>query len=142
MPNIPARFGTPRTSSPMFFPSGGASPGGAPGTSPFPRPPSAGGLSATRPALGARGSGGDTPPDEASEADKAKVIRRHLVSKEERERQQAQQQQGGRLTPSSASGSRRGSDVGVSRRPSRAQLQRQETEVFPVPYDAPGADVT
>jgi proton-coupled amino acid transporter len=99
---------------------------------------SAGGLSASRPAPSLAGEPSqnlDDLPDE----EKAKVLRRHLVSKEERERQQ---QAGGLETPGSQTGSRRGSGAGLARRPSRTALQRQETEAFPVPYDAPGADVT
>jgi len=71
----------------------------------------------------------ETPPpldlDDLPEEDKAKVLRRHLVSKEERQK--------GLSTPDRP-----------SRSPSASghRVPREDTEPFPVPYDAPGADIT
>lgn len=66
-------------------------------------------------------------PDE----EKAKVLRRHLVSKDNR---------------AGSNGSEGSASTGPSRKSSNAQLRapmrREDTEVFPVPYHAPGADVT
>ena len=123
-PNIPPRgLGTPaRAPSPLPLPSLSATPNL--------RPPVIGGISARRPDSPAHGS--DTPPvldlDDMPEEDKAKVLRRHLVSKEER------QKHADRVS---------NSDL-PSRPPSSAKSrpQRADTELFPVPYDAPGADIT
>lgn len=93
------------------------------------------GISARRPSTPSSGHDaicvdlGDLPDEE-----KAKVLRRHLVSREERQ-----------------AGSE--SDVPeqeISRQPSVMFTQgssiqphrRQDTDPFPVPYDAPGADIT
>lgn len=66
--------------------------------------------------------------DEMTDEEKARVLRRHLVSREERAQ-----------VHGDASSSR--SDSGQSMRSSQA-IQREETEPFPVPYHAPGADIT
>ncbi|KAJ7767110.1 vacuolar amino acid transporter 4 [Mycena metata] len=99
-------------------------------------------------------SGRDTPlsgnldldglPDE----EKARVLRRHLVSKEER--QGPAQNQGS--TPTSEldvplagpSLSRRSSGVRSNANSNHTAhgVQREDTEPFPIPYHAPGADVT
>ncbi|KAF5389069.1 hypothetical protein D9757_004994 [Collybiopsis confluens] len=62
---------------------------------------------------------------------KAKILRRHLVSKEERERNELEEE-----APSSV--------AGKSRRSSGIERTEEENadEPFPVPYAAPGADVT
>ncbi|KIJ51497.1 hypothetical protein M422DRAFT_203731 [Sphaerobolus stellatus SS14] len=70
--------------------------------------------------------------DELSEEEKAKVLRRHLVSREERAQAQ--------LTAEGSSvqlGSSYGS-VSVAPGPSR----REDSEIFPIPYDVPGGDIT
>ncbi|EIN09975.1 hypothetical protein PUNSTDRAFT_86492 [Punctularia strigosozonata HHB-11173 SS5] len=126
--NIPPRSGTPRNggtprASPALLPSA---------TSESPR--SLGGLSASRPVVGTPGSGAgasdrETMLDELTEEEKARVLRKHLVSREERE-----QALGG------PSRSDAGSEGGRSRRSSHAV--REDSEAFPVPYHAPGADIT
>jgi len=71
----------------------------------------------------------DGLPDE----EKAKVLRRHLVSKDERHRQ-------AEGTPNAA-----GSDPNTPSRPPSANSKRQrrkDSELFPVPYDTHGADIT
>ena len=74
--------------------------------------------------------------DDLPHEEKAKVLRRHLVSKEER------------MPPpearSSAASDAEISDQRTSPTSSiRRQLpQREETEPFPIPYHAPGADIT
>lgn len=142
-PNIPPR-GTPvsaqRTgesplsSTPLFE-----------GSPLRPGPQVIGGISAARgrPATPS-GSGSETPPridlDGLTDEEKAKVVRRHLVSKDER-------LNGPGKTPSIA-----GSDLEIpqshlhSRRSSSntgpTHPPREDTEPFPIPYHAPGADVT
>ena len=98
-----------------------------------------GDIPARRPTPGTPGSGQfDNPFDELTDEEKARILRRHLVSREER-------QIVGPDQPVAGTSSRPGSDSGeVSKRSSSSQLrlQREDTEPFPVPYDAPGADIT
>jgi proton-coupled amino acid transporter len=98
------------------------------------------GLSATRQLAG---TSSETPPiadlDDLPAEEKAKVVERHLVPKEQRTKVTAE----GKsfedsildTSPGSDSPSRPSSTV-VSRR------QQEDLEPFPIPYDAPGADVT
>ncbi|KAJ6610723.1 transmembrane amino acid transporter protein-domain-containing protein [Mycena sp. CBHHK59/15] len=94
-------------------------------------------------------NGTDTPlnldldglPDE----EKARVLRRHLVSKEERQNQagEAKSTHGSDLdiplgSQAGGSGSRRSSSGAHA----NVRVQREDTEPFPIPYHAPGADVT
>jgi proton-coupled amino acid transporter len=90
--------------------------------------------------------------DDLSDGEKAKVLRKHLVSKEERA--------GGKKSPASAEDvAAAGESSGasrlapdrlsipdqVSRRSSSssvARLRREDTELFPLPYNAPGGDIT
>ena len=125
-------IGTPRTARP-FLPG----PAGEPSSS-SPRL-TVGGISARRPSTPASGHL-DNPFDDLTDEDKARVLRRHLVSREERQNNRPS-------TPDQVPGSlsRRGSDTGnISHRSSVSMLrpQREDTEPFPVPYDAPGADIT
>lgn len=76
--------------------------------------------------------------DDFPDEEKARVLRRHLVSKAERGRDRevrsvASEEQLPQLRTSGSSHSRSipGSHIG-----------REESEPFPIPYDAPGADVT
>lgn len=128
LPNIPPRTGTPRsaTTESVVFTGGG------------PRNvPSISGISARRPTGITSGFGlglDDVPaPDPVDieslpDDDKVKVLRKHLVSREEQQ------------------GSNNGSDGVPSRQPSSSQLARamrqEDTEAFPVRYHTPGADVT
>lgn len=83
---------------------------------------------------GTPGSGSDINLfDELTDEDKAKILRKHLIARDDR-------QQGSPRGSMSA-----GSDSGLlSKQASTSQLrvQREDTEPFPVPYHAPGADVT
>lgn len=84
---------------------------------------------------GTPGSGTDNNLwDEIPDEEKAKILRKHLVSREERQ---------GSPRGSMSAGSDWDGGLG-SRRPSSPQLrtQREDSEPFPVPYHAPGADVT
>ncbi|KAJ6545038.1 vacuolar amino acid transporter 4 [Mycena vulgaris] len=113
------------------------------------QPGSFGGISAALRPRTPHGNGSDTPLnldlDDLPDEEKARVLRRHLVSKE------ARQNQGGeaKSTPASELDVPLGSQAGGSgsrRSSSGAQVnshvQREDTEPFPIPYHAPGADVT
>lgn len=92
--------------------------------------PSVSGISARRPAavgLGLEGVSSPDPPadtDSLQEDDKVKVLRKHLVSREER--------QGN----NSAAISRQSSTSQIAR------LRQEDTEAFPVPYHTAGGDIT
>ncbi|KAG1774427.1 amino acid transporter [Suillus placidus] len=135
VPNIPARF------TPESFTSG--SPGQnllpqseflgrayrLPPTGISPRP-----SSAITPGNGFDSSAldSDTPPDDH----KAKVIRRHLLMREERQN---------RGDVNSLSGSEldgRVSNDDIPSAGSSTPAFREETEAFSIPYEAPGADIT
>jgi proton-coupled amino acid transporter len=124
-PNIPPRGGAvtlSRDLSPVLGPSDAAT-------------------SRQSPALGENGSrlvarGLETPVpldlDELSDEDKVRVLRRHLVSKDERKRQ-------------AEAASNADSNSVHSSRPQSSNgkhVARQDTEPFPVPYTTPGADIT
>ncbi|KII85114.1 hypothetical protein PLICRDRAFT_45235 [Plicaturopsis crispa FD-325 SS-3] len=109
-------------------------------SSPRPRPAPIAGLTPRRPA--GAGTPGSNPDINAldleglTDEEKAKVVRKHLVSKDERENRE-----NGRAK--SIAGSASGS--GLSRKSSSASTpaaRREDTEAFPIPYHAPGADVT
>jgi solute carrier family 36 (proton-coupled amino acid transporter) len=131
LPNIPPRTGTPRPTTTPPSTEHLVFTGGAPG-----RVPSVSGISARRPTGIGLGLGvDDTPSPDPSidiesfpEHEKVKVLRKHLVSREERQ------------------GSNNGSDGVPSRQPSSSQLARvarqEDSEAFPVSYRTPGADIT
>jgi solute carrier family 36 (proton-coupled amino acid transporter) len=119
--NVPTRSATPVVGS---VPAGDASPARIPSNP----PPS--GSPANLPL-----DLDDLPPEE-----KARILQRHLVSKEERERELREQQ-----GESSSNLNLGVNDTSLSRRSSGSNppmLTRQDTEAFPIHYDAPGADVT
>ncbi|KAJ3781144.1 vacuolar amino acid transporter 4 [Lentinula aff. detonsa] len=73
--------------------------------------------------------------DDLPDEEKAKILRRHLVSREERERERIETQEATpSFTPEPTSQTRRSSGSG--------RIAREDSEPFPVPYAAPGADVT
>ena len=99
---------------------------------------SIGGFSVRRPSGAATpGSGTESNAlDDLTDEEKARILRRHLVSRQERD---------GQPGPSSRGSVSGGSDNGaMSKRSSFSHLhaQREESDPFPVPYHAPGADVT
>ncbi|KAJ3919918.1 vacuolar amino acid transporter 4 [Lentinula edodes] len=71
--------------------------------------------------------------DDLPDEEKAKILRRHLVSKGERERERRENPEVTSLSEP-VSQTRRSSGSG--------RIAREESEPFPVPYAAPGADVT
>jgi proton-coupled amino acid transporter len=150
VPNIP-RLGTPRAGPAFPIPSPGlnldASPGPRLGTPGSYTPSGLSGLAASKPVASLH-SGADTPGqianlDDLTDEEKARVLRRHLMSREEREAAAA----AAAAQEAAGASSRRGSDTSLTpgagpsgRRPSN--VKRQETEAFPVPFEAPGADIT
>ena len=102
------------------------------------------GLSATRETIG---TSSGTPPitdlDDLPAEEKAKVLERHLVSKDERMKAFTE---GNNSFKDSVMARIPGPDspLTISRRSSNGLSQRQEEdqEPFPILYDAPGADVT
>jgi proton-coupled amino acid transporter len=138
VPNVPARF------TPESFTSS------SPGQNPLPQseflgrayrlPPT--GISPRPSSAITPGSGFDsgtldldTPPDDH----KARVIRRHLLMREERQNRGDVNSISGSEFDGRASNDDTPS-VGSSTPPPAAF--REETEVFPIPYEAPGADIT
>ncbi|KAH8100834.1 transmembrane amino acid transporter protein-domain-containing protein [Cristinia sonorae] len=122
VPNIPSRatpVGTPRGVGLSLPPE-----------APTARRVSVGGISLRRPDT--PGSG-DNLLDDLTDEDKARILRRHLVAAQERNQDERP----------STSGSPNASGQ-VSKRSSSSHLrtQREDSEPFPVPYHAPGADVT
>ncbi|KAI0368819.1 hypothetical protein BV20DRAFT_1053784 [Pilatotrama ljubarskyi] len=145
-PNIPPRAGGTPTGTPR--PTGSSSylplpPAPAEASSSSPRSV-AGGIGATRPVSGTPGSGqGDNPLDELTDQDKARVVRKHLVSREERQNNRpATPDQPARGSFSAGSDAGNGGNVSKRSSNSHLRLEREDTDPFPVPYDAPGADVT
>jgi len=106
-----------------------------------PTPQLISGLSATRQPAG---TSSETPPladlDELPFEEKAKVLERHLVPKEQRMKAVYE---GKSLEDGGVSGSS-GSPLTISRSSSNGipNRQQEDLEPFPIPYDAPGADVT
>jgi proton-coupled amino acid transporter len=142
VPNIPARFAPGSVSS------------GSPGANLLPQAELTGRANYLSPAgriSPARPSSSGTPGTPASgvdpgavdldnlpDEDKAKVIRRHLLMPEERQN---------RGDVNSISGSYRDArvfneDVPSAGSSTPARPPREETETFPIPYEAPGADIT
>lgn len=136
LPNIPPR----NTATPTTRPDS-SSVSLAPQLNPSPRrmsstPQPVGGISA---GFRAMTPGTDTPPvvdlDDLPDEEKAKVLARHLVP-------------GGARKSHGEAGSERpaptgsGSATPRSRHSSGNISQSQDPVVFPIPYDAPGADVT
>ncbi|EPQ54217.1 hypothetical protein GLOTRDRAFT_78150 [Gloeophyllum trabeum ATCC 11539] len=105
---------------------------------------SQGGLSATRPdGSSSNDSSEGLTLDALPDEEKAKVLRRHLVSKDERERQSAAEDAGSTAGSYNGASKRHDDSAGTSRRSSTVfRLTREDTEPFPIPYQAPGADIT
>ncbi|KAI0783949.1 transmembrane amino acid transporter protein-domain-containing protein [Irpex lacteus] len=130
LPNIPTRS----SGTPIGTPRGLGIPANLPSGESSSRRPSVSVVGSRRPDT--PGSSDNNVWDDIPDEEKAKILRKHLVSRDER-------QQGSPRGSVSA-----GSDIEAGspglRRPSSSQLrpQREDTEPFPVPYHAPGADVT
>jgi solute carrier family 36 (proton-coupled amino acid transporter) len=108
-----------------------------------PTPQLISGLSATRQAVETSSA---TPPpitdlDDLPAEEKARILGRHLVPKEQRMKATPEGKSLEDLDGVSGSGS---SPFTLSRRSSNgiSHRQQEDLEPFPIPYDAPGADVT
>lgn len=128
LPNIPTRssqtpIGTPRGLGLPESMTTGEGPS---------RRVSVAGIAARRP--GTPGSGSEVNLlDDLTDEEKARVLRKHLVSRDGRQQDSPR----GSISALPDNGL-------LSKRSSSSQLriQREDTEPFPVPYHAPGADVT
>jgi solute carrier family 36 (proton-coupled amino acid transporter) len=80
-------------------------------------------------------------PPELSGEDKAKVLRRHLVSRDQRFGDEPPGSQGPSRTPSFYPEASEHPSTKSSRTPS-VHHREDESEVFPLPYSAPGGDIT
>lgn len=142
VPNIPPR-GTPGRSTPVVVGTPSTQPAIDFTSSPLrpPTTPAVGGISAARRPSFAPNTVSDVPSldlEGLTDEEKAKVLARHLVSKEERAK--ADQLKNPATSESSSSHSRPSSQH--SGTPQDASKAREESEPFPIPYDAPGADIT
>ncbi|KAI0784285.1 transmembrane amino acid transporter protein-domain-containing protein [Abortiporus biennis] len=125
----------PSRATPMGTPRGPGIVNPSPGDSSS-RRISVGGITARRPGTPSSGTEQNFL-DELTDEDKARVLRKHLVSREERNAPEGTQTPHGSVSA--------GSDTGILSKQSSAsqlRLHREDTEPFPVPYHAPGADVT
>lgn len=106
-----------------------------------PTPQLIAGLSATRQPVGTTS---ETPPiadlDDLPAEEKAKVLERHLVYKEQRVKANTEAKSAEDSASDGAPGSH--SRPTPSRRSSTGISTRQQDDTFPINYDAPGADVT
>ncbi|TFK28153.1 vacuolar amino acid transporter 4 [Coprinopsis marcescibilis] len=144
-PNIPPRGSTPqRTGSPAIH----SIPLVAGDSSPR-RPAGFGAISTSFPKPGSiSASPNPNAPnldfESLTEEDKARVLRKHLVSKDERARGKPNTGTDLDLHFGAAdAGTSRPQSIRSSYAPEGSQpLGKQGTDPFPVPYDAPGADVT
>lgn len=129
-PNIPLRSSNGTPSSQSRYISSSPLPGIGSSLSSRLGPSGLGGISARRPStpVGTSNEFNRADLDDLPDEEKAKVLRRHLVSREERQ---------GRPESSRA----------ISRTASFTSSHptvtlQEDSDAFPIPYDAPGADVT
>jgi proton-coupled amino acid transporter len=140
VPNIPPRNVPVRTPSINIGNQGSGSPRpSAAGT------PIIGGIRMQAP--GGPGSGTRTPAsgyenpfEELTDEEKARILRRHLVSREQREHQLDRKSSFGSFTDRGEGPSKsKGQSTNAGRDP---VLTREDSEAFPIPYHTPGADLT
>ena len=85
-------------------------------------------------------SGYENPFEELTDEEKARILRRHLVSREQRDHQLDRKSSFGSFTD-------RGEGPSISKRQSIGAVRdqavaREDSEPFPIPYHTPGADLT
>ena len=85
-------------------------------------------------------SGYENPFEELTDEEKARILRRHLVSREQREHQLDRKSSFGSFND-------RGEGPSISKRQSLGAVRdtavaREDSEPFPIPYHTPGADLT
>lgn len=106
----------------------------------LPRTPQTGGSSTP---IGESSSGLRVNLDDVTEEEMARVLRRHLVPRRGVEGEADDNGVGGssrRPSESVPSSTRNGEDGDDNKQPPAPQ--RQDSETFPIPYDAPGGDIT
>ena len=85
-------------------------------------------------------SGYENPFEELTDEEKARILRRHLVSKEQREHQLDRKSSFGSFTDRGEGPSKsKRQSVNAGRDP---VLTSEDSETFPIPYHTPGADLT
>ena len=85
-------------------------------------------------------SGYENPFEELTDEEKARILRRHLVSREQREHQLDRKSSFGSFTDRGEGPSRsKRQSLNAARDPI---ITREDTEPFPIPYHTPGADLT
>lgn len=85
-------------------------------------------------------SGYENPFEELTDEEKARILRRHLVSKEEREHQLDRKSSFGSFADRGEGPSKsKWQAINTGRDPI---LTREDSETFPIPYHTPGADLT
>jgi proton-coupled amino acid transporter len=85
-------------------------------------------------------SGYENPFEELTDEEKARILRRHLVSREEREHQLDRKSSFGSFADRGEGPSRsKRQSINASRDPI---LAREDSDPFPIPYHTPGADLT
>ncbi|KAK7031269.1 hypothetical protein VNI00_013520 [Paramarasmius palmivorus] len=137
--NIPLRNASPALSS---TPAGNDGSPLRPRTNPV---PGTSGATGRKGSGTGSGSGSGTPMmppfdlEDLPAEEKARILRRHLVSREEREREQ---QEGSDLNVPTLSRRSSNSQRSSNGNSNRGVLSREDSEPFPIPYHAPGADVT
>jgi len=82
-------------------------------------------------------SGYENPFEELTEEEKARILRRHLVSREQREQQLDRKSSFGSFTDRGEGPSKNKQNVARDSVPAT-----EESETFPIPYHTPGADLT
>lgn len=142
--HFPPRGGTPiaRSGSPSVSL---VQPGEANTSRPGPQP--VGGITAGKKVVsavsGSSNNGSDNLEildlDDLPEEEKLKVLRRHLVSKSERQNRFEPGRSSDALIPPLA---KTPSSKGSSTTDVSGRLQREDSEPFPIPYHAPGGDIT
>ncbi|TRM64501.1 transmembrane amino acid transporter protein-domain-containing protein [Schizophyllum amplum] len=141
LPNVPPRAGSvagsPATRNINLMPPSDGSPASRRGSF------AVGGIS--RSFGDQSGSGASTPSGHVPELDdlpaeeKAKVLRRHLVSREERLRGADSEQPSGSATPTPK---RSQTSLRSSGQETSSDHHREESDAFPISYETPGADIT
>ena len=85
-------------------------------------------------------SGYENPFEELTDEEKARILRRHLVSREQREQQLDRESSVGSFTDRGEGPSRsKRQALNTARDPA---LANEDSEPFPIPYHTPGADLT
>ncbi|KAI5118134.1 hypothetical protein M0805_001733 [Coniferiporia weirii] len=145
-----ARLGTPSTPPIANIPlrGGDGSPGlpasfGSRSFTIRPRTPLTGGASTPANGTGESPAGARMPLDDVTDEEMVRVLRRHLVPRRAVDVDDSVSVNGSRRASDSlASSVRNGTTGSNGAQPSPSIPQQDELEPFPIPYDAPGGDIT